>query len=37
MEIIPIIKYWLPNMKVLEPKYINDMINKDLENYLKSK
>ncbi|QKE29970.1 transcriptional regulator, YafY family [Arcobacter acticola] len=34
MEIIPIIKYWLPNLKILEPKWIDDMICEDLKSYL---
>lgn len=34
MEIIPIIKYWLPHMKVLEPLYIDKMIKDDLRNYI---
>lgn len=34
MEIIPIIKYWLPHLRVLEPLWISEMINKDLEKYL---
>lgn len=35
MEIIPIIKYWLPHLRVLEPSWISEMINEDLEVYLK--
>jgi predicted DNA-binding transcriptional regulator YafY len=35
MEIIPIIKYWLPYMKVLEPKWIDTKICDDLKVYLK--
>ena len=34
MEIMPIIKYWLPNIKVIEPKWIDDMICEDLKTYL---
>lgn len=34
MEILPIIKYWLPNLKVLEPKWIDDMICEELKGYL---
>lgn len=34
MEIIPIIKYWLPSLEVLEPKWIDDMIKDDLKKYL---
>ncbi len=36
MEIIPIIKYWLPKMKVLEPKWIDAMVKDDLEKYLEN-
>jgi len=35
MEIIPIIKYWIPHMKIIEPKWIQDKINEDLQEYLK--
>jgi len=34
MEIIPIIKYWIPHLRVLEPEWICDMIDGDLEEYL---
>ena len=37
MEILPIIKYWLPNLKVLEPKWIDDMICEELKGYLNIK
>lgn len=33
MEILPIIKYWIPYIKVIEPLWINDILKKDLENY----
>jgi len=35
MEIIPIIKYWLPHLRILEPKWIHKMIVDDLESYIK--
>jgi len=35
MEILPIIKYWIPHLKVLEPKWLNDIIKQDLKEYLK--
>jgi len=35
MEILPIIKYWLPHMRVIEPQWIQNLIDKDLVNYLK--
>ncbi|OHD98748.1 MAG: transcriptional regulator [Sulfurimonas sp. RIFCSPHIGHO2_12_FULL_36_9] len=34
MEIIPIVKYWLPHMRVVEPQWIQDMIDEDLRGYL---
>jgi predicted DNA-binding transcriptional regulator YafY len=34
MEIIPIVKYWLPHMRVVEPQWIQDMIDDDLRGYL---
>lgn len=37
MEIIPIVKYWLPHLRVLEPLWISDMIVDDLEEFLKGK
>jgi predicted DNA-binding transcriptional regulator YafY len=36
MEIIPLVKYWLPHMKVIEPKWIDEIICNDLKKYLKS-
>lgn len=36
MEIIPIIKYWIPHLKVLEPLWLQEMINEDLQSYLDS-
>jgi len=33
MEIIPIIKYWLPHLKVLEPQWIRDLIIVDLVEF----
>jgi len=35
MEIIPIIKYWLPHLRVLEPLWISEIIDEDLKNYFK--
>ncbi|MDQ7060083.1 MAG: WYL domain-containing protein [Sulfurimonas sp.] len=37
MEIIPIIKYWIPHLRVLEPAWINDIVDEELEIYLKKK
>lgn len=37
MDIMPIIKYWIPHLRVLEPEWICEMIDEDLEGYLKIK
>jgi predicted DNA-binding transcriptional regulator YafY len=37
MEIMPLVKYWLPHLRVLEPLWIAEMIDKDLESYLQKK
>ena len=37
MEIMPLIKYWLPHLRVLEPLWIAEMIDEDLEKYLQKK
>ena len=34
MEIIPIVKYWLPHLRVIEPTWIHEMIVENLEEYL---
>lgn len=34
MEIIPLVKYWMPHLKVLEPLWISEMIEEDLQSYL---
>jgi len=36
MEIMPLVKYWLPYMKVIDPKWIDEMICEDLKSYLKA-
>ena len=33
MEIIPLVKYWIPHIKVLEPKRIDAAIRKDIAGY----
>jgi len=33
MEIIPIIKYWIPHLKILQPSFIDEKILKDIEAY----
>ena len=37
MEIIPVVKYWMPHIRVVEPKSIRDDIEEDLKRYLESK
>lgn len=34
-ELIPLIKYWLPHIKVVKPKELNERIKKDVEKFLK--
>ncbi len=34
MEIIPIIKYWLPHLRVIEPLWISKVIDEDLVKYI---
>jgi len=36
MEIIPIVKYWLPHIRVIEPKRIAEQIEEDLRGYLEA-
>lgn len=33
MEILPIIKYWIPHLHVIEPIWLRDIIQKDIEIY----
>ncbi|RLA74150.1 MAG: transcriptional regulator [Epsilonproteobacteria bacterium] len=35
MEISPIVKYWIPYLKVVRPKSIADSIDEDIQEYLK--
>ena len=37
MEILPIVKYWIPHLHVIEPEWIDDIFKKDLKTYLKNK
>ncbi|SFV70909.1 probable transcription regulator Cj0571 [hydrothermal vent metagenome] len=37
MEIIPLVKYWLPHLRVLEPSWIGEIIDADLKDYLKQR
>jgi predicted DNA-binding transcriptional regulator YafY len=34
MEIIPLVKYWIPHIKVLEPERIEESIKRDLKGYI---
>ena len=36
MEIIPVVKYWIPYIKVLEPENISKRIENDLLTYVKT-
>jgi len=33
-EIYPIVKYWLPNIKILEPQEMNDKVKRDIEEFI---
>ena len=35
MEILPLIKYWIPHLHLLEPLWLREEIKSDLERYLK--
>ena len=37
MEIIPIIKYWIPHLRVLEPEWLQGQVDEELTTYLNSK
>ena len=34
MEILPLVKKWLPNIKIISPKTLKDKFNEELKNYL---
>ena len=36
MEILPIIKYWIPHLFVLEPKEIRELVEEDLKVYIQN-
>ena len=36
MEILPIVKYWIPRLYVLEPQWIKEMVEDDLQEYLEA-
>lgn len=33
-QILPLIKYWMPNIKVISPEYLNKKIRDDIDNFL---
>ena len=35
MEILPLLKYWIPHIKVIEPTVIQDILIEDMKEYLK--
>ncbi|WP_373072184.1 helix-turn-helix transcriptional regulator [Sulfurimonas sp.] len=37
MEIIPIVKYWMPHLRVIEPKWLDDKIAEDVREFLNEK
>lgn len=37
MEIIPIVKYWLPHLQILEPEWVAEIVNEDIDKYLKNR
>ncbi len=36
MEILPIIKYWIPHLYVLEPIWVRNLVNEDIQEYLEN-
>ena len=34
MEILPIIKYWIPHLFVIEPEWVQEIVKEDLEKYM---
>lgn len=34
MEILPIVKYWIPHLYVIKPLWLKDIVKEDLEEYL---
>ncbi len=35
MEILPIVKYWIPNIKIIEPQWVNDILDEQINLYYK--
>lgn len=36
MEIIPIIKYWIPHLNIIEPLWIKELIDEDIKIFMKN-
>lgn len=36
MEILPIIKYWIPNLHIIEPLWLKDIVKNDLQKYIQT-
>ena len=34
MEILPLVKYWIPHLFILEPAWVKEMIEEDTQEYL---
>ena len=34
MEILPVVKYWIPHLFILEPNWVKEMLEEDTQNYL---
>ena len=34
MEILPIVKYWIPHLFVIEPEWVQEIVQEDLEEYV---
>jgi predicted DNA-binding transcriptional regulator YafY len=34
MELLPIVKYWIPHMHVIEPKWLRDIVSEDISSYV---
>lgn len=35
MEILPIVKYWLPNIKIIEPQWVSELLDEQISLYYK--
>ena len=35
MEILPIVKYWIPHIYIVEPAWVKQMLEEDTQEYLK--